>query len=139
MKRGLSLFFLVAAVGAAVFFLVRSGSRRGFEKSLSTTLVGLERAGTAVEIYTVDWGFSPKVHDVDVQAALLKEAYGREIPLQDGWGGRLLYQQGPGGREYTLLSFGPDRKRETPDDIRFQNGLLIVNPTAHEGYDRITP
>lgn len=118
MKRGLSLFFLVAAVGAAVFFLVRSGSRRGFEKSLSTTLVGLERAGTAVEIYTVDWGFSPKVHDVDVLAALLKEAY---------------------GREYTLLSFGPDRKRETPDDIRFQNGLLIVNPTAHEGYDRITP
>lgn len=139
MKRGLSLFFLVVAVGAVVLFLVRSGSRKGFEKSLNTTLVGLERAGTAVETYTADWGFSPKVDDVDVLAALLKEAYGREIPRQDGWGGRLLYQQGPGGREYTLLSFGPDRKRDTPDDIRFQNGLLIANPTAQEGYDRITP
>jgi len=86
----------------------------------------IEKTGTAVETYTIDWGFAPDTENFDKLETILEESYETRIKTQDPWENSFIYNK-TGTNSYILKSKGADGVINSPDDINYKNGKFKVN------------
>ena len=99
---------LLAAIAAVALLgaLDRARQRR--------TMMDLHTIGVALESYSNDHSFYPRVGDglVEAVAPHLVPTYVRPLPVRDGWSHPIVYRSD--GVGYTIASWGADGAETTP-------------------------
>lgn len=109
------------------------------------SMADIRSIGTALEAYSVDFNYYPKVAltnaGVNSLQTYLEPTYIRVLPLRDGWNRDILVNLSNDGTSYTLFSqakdgatgtwtFGP--KTDFADDIVFANGQFFQWPEGQQ-------
>jgi general secretion pathway protein G len=105
----IELLIVVAIIGIIAAIAIPNllnAINRGRQKR---TMGDIRTLATAIEAYTVDFGFYPKgaVTDVQVDAALvnfLVPTFLRKLPARDGWNNPIRYSGLANGQSYTFWS-----------------------------------
>ncbi len=101
-------------------------SRALTEGKRARTLQDMRAIASALESYMADHNSYPPSSSVEKLEKLLTPHYLTRMPRLDAWGGEFIYRSD--GRSYQLLSLGPDRKEETPDDLLLGDAHLESPP-----------
>jgi len=111
---------LLAAIAAVALpgALDRARQRR--------TMMDLHTIGVALESYSNDLSFYPRLDDGSVEAIAphLAPTYVRPLPVRDGWSRAIVYRSD--GVGYTLVSWGADGVETSP---------WVSGPTHHVNAD----
>ena len=141
----IELLIVVAIIGIIAAIAIPNllnAIDRGKQKK---SMADMRAIGTAVESYAVDTNFYPisssmaSISSLGASNMGIEPIYLKLVPVKDGWGGLLYYgsDAGGAGSDYTLLSYGKDKKvsaaskGETNDfdcDIIYQNGVFTAYP-----------
>ena len=104
----IELLIVVAIIGIIAAIAIPNllnAINRGRQKR---TMADMRSIGTALESYSVDFNFYPKVAVADVTIAAwkpyLEPTYIKRLPLNDGWNQQLLGQETADGTGYTIYS-----------------------------------
>ena len=107
----IELLIVVAIIGIIAAIAIPNllnAINRGRQKR---TMGDIRTLATAVEAYTVDFGFYPKIGDGNVSAQLatyLVPTFLRKLPQRDGWNNNLLWNGATTGAAYTFWSPAKD-------------------------------
>ena len=107
----IELLIVVAIIGIIAAIAIPNllnAINRGKQKR---TMADMRSIATAVESYSVDWNFYPKVTDGQVYTSLrdyLQPTYIKKIPANDGWNRPIEWMGSNAGDGYTLVSYGKD-------------------------------
>jgi hypothetical protein len=154
MTRALEVGFaglaVIAILGCATKGLRRSEATRSStgsegENPAQATMSALRTLAVAVEAYSVDYMFCPKIASGEAGelSTYVTPTFIRRLPDRDGWGSPFYWiGDEQEGRSYTFYSVGADRKRDpewgggpTPDpnkDIVFSNGQFVQWPQGFQ-------
>lgn len=88
--------------------------------------------GAAIDRYIIysSNGAAPDVYSISELESILKNAelINPSDTLKDGWGNPLVYERGPGQREFKLVSYGANGKRggsgEFDKDLIYSHGSI---------------
>jgi hypothetical protein len=137
---------VIALLGCATKDLSRSEARRlntesEGENPAQATMSALRTLAVAVEAYSVDYMFYPKVASGEAGelSSYVTPTYIRRLPVRDGWGSPFYWiGDEREGKGYTFYSVGADRERDpewgggpTTDpnkDIVLSNGQFVQWP-----------
>ena len=115
----IELLIVVAIIGIIAAIAIPNllnAINRGKQKR---TMADMRSIATAVESYSVDWNFYPKVAGGDSSSAstqlstYLQPTYIKKIPANDGWNNPIHWLgDGTNGLNYTLFSNGKDNSKQ---------------------------
>lgn len=138
----IELLIVVAIIGIIAAIAIPNllnAINRGRQKR---TMADIRSIATAVEAYTVDNNFYPRLAAAGARAALehyLEPTYMRRIPQNDGWNNTTYWIGDTTGNSYTLWSGGRDRntgfvwvgggpRTDFNDDIVYSVGSFVQWP-----------
>lgn len=139
----IELLIVVAIIGIIAAIAIPNllnAINRGRQKR---TMADIRSIATAIEAYTVDNNFYPRVNTGRVRVQLehyLEPTYIRRIPATDGWGTTIFWIGATtDGNSYTLWSSGRDRntdfgtwfggpRTDFNDDIVYSDGSFVQWP-----------
>lgn len=138
----IELLIVVAIIGIIAAIAIPNllnAINRGRQKR---TMADIRSIATAVEAYTVDNNFYPRVNEGVARTQLehyLEPTYIRRIPVNDGWGTSLIWVGATtDGNSYTLFSGGRNRntamvwlggaRTDFNDDIIYSVGSFVQWP-----------
>jgi type II secretion system protein G len=106
----IELLIVVAIIGIIAAIAIPNllnAINRGRQKR---TMGDIRTLATAVEAYTVDFGFYPKVGDGNVTTLkdYLTPTFLRKLPDKDGWNNPILWNGTTNGKTYTFWSAAKD-------------------------------
>jgi general secretion pathway protein G len=109
------------------------------------SMADIRSIGTALEAYSVDFNYYPKVSlaDADVKdlRTYLQPTYIKKLPETDGWNRDIKVSNEADGTSYTLYSRGRNGQKDTwsqgpktsfDDDIVFANGQFFQWPEGQQ-------
>jgi hypothetical protein len=88
-----------------------------------TTSEAMQNLATAVEKYRAAKGALPNASDIVALTDILHPNYMSQLVREDGWGNPLVYEVT--GAKFRLVSYGPDGRQGTSDDIVFEGGGAV--------------
>jgi len=141
----IELLIVVAIIGIIAAIAIPNLLNAIDRSKQKRTMADIKAIGTAVESYAIDTNFYPIATTMASISSLgaanmgLEPVYLKVIPTKDGWSGLLYYgsDSGGAGSEYTLESYGKDKKQSTASkgatndfdcDIIYQNGVFTAYP-----------
>jgi len=109
------------------------------------SMADIRSIGTALEAYSVDFNYYPKVSLTDVAVTglqtYLEPTYIKKLPKTDGWNRDIMVINDANGTSYTLYSRGKNGQKDTwsqgpktsfDDDIVFANGQFYQWPEGQQ-------
>jgi len=110
------------------------------------SMADIRSIATALEAYSVDFNYYPKVSLTDVAVSnlvtYLEPTYIKKLPTNDGWNRDILVINDANGTSYTLYSRGRNGTKETwgtggaktsfDDDIVMANGQFFQWPEGQQ-------
>jgi len=109
------------------------------------SMADIRSIGTALEAYSVDFNYYPKVSLTDVAVTnlqtYLEPTYIKKLPSADGWNRDIMVINAADGTSYTLYSRGKNGnkgswsqgpKHDFNDDIVFANGQFYQWPEGQQ-------
>ena len=136
----IELLIVVAIIGIIAAIAIPNllnAIDRGKQKR---SMADMRSIGTAVESYAVDNNFYPiatSMAAVSGTGLVIEPIYIKLAPTKDGWGGSYYFGSDAAGADYTISTYGKDKKASagskgaTSDfdcDIIFQNGTFVAYP-----------
>ena len=136
----IELLIVVAIIGIIAAIAIPNllnAIDRGKQKR---SMADMRSLGTSVESYAVDNNFYPiatSMAAVSGTGLVIEPIYIKLAPTVDGWGGTYFYGSDAAGGDYTIMTYGKDKKASagskgaTNDfdcDIIFQNGTFVAYP-----------
>ena len=135
----IELLIVVAIIGIIAAIAIPNllnAINRGRQKR---TMADMRSIATAIETYSVDYGFYPKgIAQISDFTTYLTPTYIRTIPQRDAWKTTFKAQTSANGQTYSLVSYGKDGSDDgisigltTTDfnaDIGFSNGSFVQWP-----------
>src|SRR5512136_1798332 len=129
----IELLIVVAIIGIIAAIAIPNllnAINRGRQKR---TMSDMRSIGTALEAYSVDFNYYPKIAGgtISVLDPYIAPTFIKRLPLNDGWNQALMLDLNTGGTGYTLYSWakngstdtwGGGPKTDFNDDIVFSNG-----------------
>jgi type II secretion system protein G len=115
----IELLIVVAIIGIIAAIAIPNllnAINRGRQKR---TMGDIRTVATAVEAYSVDFGFYPKVADNESISALVSyitPTFLRRIPDKDGWNNKILWRGSTTGTDYTLWSYAKNGSGDFAED-----------------------
>lgn len=104
----IELLIVVAIIGIIAAIAIPNllnAINRGKQKR---TMADIRSIATAIESYSVDWNFYPKVADgvINDLTTYLTPTYIKKLPTNDGWNREMRWYGTTSGASYTLQSYG---------------------------------
>ena len=111
----IELLIVVAIIGIIAAIAIPNllnAINRGKQKR---TMADIRSVATAVESYSVDWNFYPRVASgvaYSMLSTYLQPTYIKKIPRNDGWSRPIFWMGTTVGSDYTLYSMGKNGAAE---------------------------
>jgi len=135
----IELLIVVAIIGIIAAIAIPNllnAINRGRQKR---TMADLRSIGTALEAYSVDFNFYPKLGSggIVVLAPYLSPTFIKRLPINDGWNQAMFINQSAAGTSYTVYSVAKGAaagtwtagaKTDFTDDIVFADGQFYQWP-----------
>ena len=136
----IELLIVVAIIGIIAAIAIPNllnAINRGRQKR---TMADIRSIATAIESYSVDFNFYPKVDDgvVSDLVTYVIPTYIKKMPDADGWNNAIQWYGGTAGTGYTIYSFGKGGAQDTnwingrttdfADDIVYAEGQFYQWP-----------
>ncbi len=134
----IELLIVVAIIGIIAAIAIPNllnAINRGRQKR---TMADMRSIATAIETYSVDYGFYPKSMTAANIENYITPTYIRTLPQADAWRTGWNFESDSAGASYTIISYGKDStsgsvalNKQTTDfsaDIAFSNGSFVQWP-----------
>ncbi len=134
------LLIVVAIIGIIAAIAVPNLIKAVDRAKQKSTMADIRALANAVEQYAIDINYYPlatSMTPVDGQAMVIEPHFIQKAPDKDAWNGALYYGSNASGSDYTVTSYGKDKKVSSSSagptsnfdcDIIFQNGSWVAYP-----------
>lgn len=134
------LLIVVAIIGIIAAIAVPNLIKAVDRAKQKSTMANIKSLASAVEQYAIDINYYPlstSMNPVDGQALVIEPHYIQKAPDKDGWSGDLYYGSNSVGSDYTVTSYGKDKKVSPGSagtttnfdcDIIYQTGSWVSHP-----------
>ena len=139
----IELLVVVAILGILTAIAIPSLLSAIDRSRQKSSMSDIRNLGTALESYSVDVAYYPisasmaSIESLNPISMGIQPTYIKRAATRDGWNGLYLYGSTPAGSEYTVVSYGKDRKASSSSagvtsdfdcDIIFQDGVFTAYP-----------
>ncbi len=141
----IELLIVVAIIGILAAILVPNALMAIQKSRQKSTMEDMRTIVTGIESYATDWDKPPGATDITSLRSFLTTFHIKRMKTTDGWGYPFQYSTYGGGDDYSLISYGKNKKSggnvdcptmydpptklsDFNNDIIFSDGVLTCGP-----------